>query len=120
MALLALVLACLGVFGVVAYGARLRKKEIGVRVALGASRSDIFGGLVRQLAWPLVIALLLGPIAASQAVKLMKGEPFFIPPFAVLLAFEVGALLVATVALAALIPAARALRIDPALTLRGE
>jgi hypothetical protein len=77
-ALLALLLACHGVFGVVSYGASLRTKEIGIRVALGARNGAIVRMLLRQLTWPALLGIVIGVAASLPVGRLFEGEPFYL------------------------------------------
>src|SRR5262249_6614518 len=76
--LLALSLACLGVFGVVSYGASLRTKEIGIRVTLGANRGSMVVMLLRQPAWPAVVGLIAGIAAAVPVATMLEGKPLYL------------------------------------------
>lgn len=119
-ALLALILACLGVFGVVAYSVRLRTKEIGIRIALGSPRADILMLLTRQALWPGGFGIVLGSAGAWYVTKLLVGAPFYLqatPPG--IFAAAVAVLLVAAF-IVALTPALGALRRDPLEALRYE
>jgi predicted permease len=116
----ALALACLGLYGVTAYTVTQRTREIGVRVALGADRGGIMRAIVGApilqtgvgLALGLPLALLMGQALSSQLFGLGGQDP------AVLVAAVVVLLL--TTAIAAVVPARRATRIDPARALRGD
>jgi ABC-type antimicrobial peptide transport system permease subunit len=119
-ALLALLLACLGVFGVVSYGASLRTKEIGIRVALGAGNGAIVRMLLRQLTWPAVLGIVVGVAASLPVGRVFEGEPFYLNSrdtwahaAAMLVLFVAGGI-------AALVPTLRALRADPLQALRHE
>jgi putative ABC transport system permease protein len=119
-ALLALFLASLGLYGVLSYAVTQRTNEIGVRMALGATSSDIllsFGrrGMALTLAG-LAIGLGLAAIAARMMATLFYG---FRPDFALAVAV-VSLVLLAVAALACLVPARRASRIDPMLALQHE
>jgi len=70
--------ACLGIFGVVGYGVTLRTKEIGIRMALGADRSSILGLLLRQLACPAALGLVLGVVSSLPIAMLLAGQPFYL------------------------------------------
>jgi len=118
--LLGLLLASVGVLGVFAYAVEERRREIGVRLALGAGRSHIVRmlvstsgrGMVAGLALGLLLSLACGPVLGSYLYGLHPLDP---------LAYAgVLALLAATAAMATFVPARRACRVDPAITLREE
>jgi len=119
-ALLALLLASLGIYGVLSYSVTQRKTEVGVRMALGATSGAImlsFGrrGLVLTLAG-LAIGLILAAIASRLLATLLYGfRPDYIPTVA-----GVSLILVVVAALACFVPARRASRIDPMVALRQE
>lgn len=119
-AVLAVVLATLGVYGVVAYSASRRNREIGIRVALGANRSDVFRLLLGQglaLTGAGIGAGLIVALAASRVLSSMLYEVTTTDP----LTFSVVALLLAAVALtAAYVPAQRATRVDPLSALHDD
>jgi putative ABC transport system permease protein len=117
---LALALAVVGVYGVVAYLVGQRVREIGVRLALGAGRADILRLLVLQGVRPVVAGLVLGLVASFGASRLLQAMLFGVTSSDILTyVAAAGALLAASVA-AIVIPARRALRVDPAITLRSE
>jgi predicted permease len=117
---LALALAALGVYGIISYTVRLRDRELGVRIALGADRKDVFHLIIGQgfkfacigFALGLFATLLLGRILNS----LLYGTSLFNP----LALFAASAVLVATVLFACYIPARRAAKVDPMVALRYE
>jgi predicted permease len=119
-ALLALVLASLGIYGVLSYAVIQRTNEIGVRMALGATSGDIlrsFGkrGLVFTLTG-LAIGLALSRIASKSMTALLYGfRPDYVPTVTV-----VSLILLAVAALACFVPARRASRVDPVVALRNE
>ena len=115
----ALLLACVGVVGLVAYAVAQRTKEIGIRMALGASGSRVLSVVLRQLLRPVAAGLLLGIGAAAGLSQILRRELYGISnldPIAYLAAVGV---FVTVVALAALWPASRALRVDPLRALRA-
>ena len=119
-ALLALLLASLGIYGVLSYAVTQRTNEIGVRMALGATASEIMlsfsrRGLVLTLAG-LAIGLVLAAIASRSMTALLYGfRPDYIPTVV-----AVSVILLAVAALACFVPARRASRIDPMVALRQE
>lgn len=119
-AMLVLTLACFGIFGVVAYAVKLRSKEIGIRRALGADAPRVFGTLLRQLAWPAGVGMVVGTAAGLTASRFLAGAPFHlavtdaIAPTAALAMFALAGLV------AALLPASRAMRDNPVHALRHE
>jgi macrolide transport system ATP-binding/permease protein len=120
LALLALVLACTGVFGTVAYAVSRRLREIGIRVALGAAHEDVLRLIVRQGMRPVVIGILIGTAAAAAASNVLVNLLFGLSPHDPLSFVLVPAVLFAIALVACYIPARRALQVEPTLTLRSE
>jgi putative ABC transport system permease protein len=117
---LALLLATTGIYGVLAYTMNRRTAEIGLRVALGASRSNVLGIVLRQGMRPAVVGMLLGALGAWWLSRYLETLLFGIKPFDVFTYVTVAALLLATALIACLLPGRRAMRIDPAVALRTE
>ena len=118
--LLALALACLGLFGVVSHGARVRTKEVGIRLALGAQGGEIVRMLLRQTVWAAAAGTTLGIAGGSLLTRSLAGAPFYLEwrdPAAYLAA---AAVLAITGAIAAILPAWRTLRANPLAALRQE
>jgi ABC-type antimicrobial peptide transport system permease subunit len=118
--LVALLIACIGVAGMVAYAVSQRTQEIGVRMALGAPPGHVLSSVLRQLRGP-VVAGLLGGIGGGMALsKVLRGVLYGVSN--VDPAAYVAAILVfgGAMALAAVLPARRALCVDPMLALRHE
>lgn len=115
---LATLLAAMGLFGVLAFSVAQRTREIGLRIAVGASSRDVEWMVIRQVAWMTLIGGAVGVAAAlgvGQAAQSLLFEVQGHDPWAIL----AGVVLVATVALAAgLVPARRAARVDPMEALR--
>jgi putative ABC transport system permease protein len=119
-AALALILASVGIYGVTAYSVSQRTREIGIRMALGASRNDVARIVVRQGVRLATIGVLLGLLGAFALTRLMTSMIYNLsssdPATFALVAF-----LLMSVALAACyIPARRAMRVDPIVALRYE
>ena len=117
---LALVLAMVGLFGVVAYSVQQRVRELGVRRALGATTRDVVhlvvGSAVRVIAAGAIVGLALSAVLGRLLGSMLFGVP---PRDPVTFAF-VAVVLVLTVAVSTAAPARRATRVDPAVALRGE
>lgn len=119
-ALMALLLACIGMYGVISYSVTQRTREIGVRIALGAARHDVSGMVLRQGAVLAGIGVGIGLIAALGVSRLIAGFLYGIAANDPLTYAAVSILLIAIVLLACCFPARRALRVDPMVALRHE
>lgn len=117
---LALVLATIGLYGVIAYTAVRRLREIGVRLALGAQRSDIHALIVSHGARLLAIGLLLGVCVSLLCGRLIAGVLFQTRALDPLTYLSVCGVLAGATLLACWFPARRAAQIDPIITLRSE
>ncbi len=119
-ATLAVVLASFGIYGVVSHGVSRRTSEIGIRVALGASRSGVLGMVVAGGMRPVIAGTVVGGAAAMVATRLLRSILFGVSTLDPVTFLAVPTLLL-TIALAACwLPAARAVRIDPTEALRAE
>jgi ABC-type antimicrobial peptide transport system permease subunit len=120
LAVIALLLAAAGIYGVLSYQVAQRTREIGVRVALGASRSNIMQLVVGSGARLVGVGLVLGAAASVALGKILTTQVFAVPlidPVALIAA----ALLLAFAGLVAcFIPGQRATRVDPMVALRSE
>jgi putative ABC transport system permease protein len=119
-ALSALVLASLGIYGVVGYSVALRTNEMGIRIALGARGADILKMILGQGMAPVAVGLAGGLIASSAAERLLSGMLYGVAPVDTLTITSVVLALAAVAALASFIPARRATRVDPVTALRYE
>jgi predicted permease len=118
--LLALILASVGMYGVISYSVMQRTPEIGVRIALGAQPTQIFVMILRQASRLAVAGIAIGLIAALGATRLMARFLYGVQP-ADLITFTAVSLLLASVAfLACYVPARRAMKVDPMIALRYE
>jgi putative ABC transport system permease protein len=119
-AALALVLAALGVYGVTAYVTRQRTREIGIRMALGAGRAQVLGLVLRQGLAPVAAGGVAGVAGALGLTRLMQGLLFEVEPADPGTYVSVAALLAAAALVACLMPARRAIRVQPVAALRHE
>ena len=119
-AALALLLASLGIYGVMAYTVTQRTREIGVRVALGASRRDVLRLIVGQGARLAMIGTGIGVVGAVAAARLLRSQLFGIGPSDPVTLLSIVAVLGAAVLVASAIPALRAAAIHPTEALREE
>jgi putative ABC transport system permease protein len=117
---LALVLASVGIYGVVSYAVTRRYREIGIRMALGAGTANVLRMILRQTMRPVIVGAVIG-VAAASALSSVLSSVLFGVSTADPVGFVGAALLVLGVALAAGVMAARpATRTDPTATLRHE
>jgi ABC-type antimicrobial peptide transport system permease subunit len=118
--LLALVLTAVGVFGVVGYSIATRRRELAVRMALGAGRAHISTTAAASGFMPVVIGTGVGLIAALGCVRFVRGLLFEVNPLAPTHYIIAGVVLLGVAALASVAPLRRLLAIDPAESLRSE
>jgi predicted permease len=116
----ALFLAALGIYGVLAYLVAQRTREIGIRVALGSSRAAILGLVLREGFQLVLIGLVLGVIGAASLQKLVATEIYGVRPLDPVVLASVMVLLSIVALAACAVPARRALRVDPIIALRSE
>ncbi|HEV2836363.1 MAG TPA: ABC transporter permease [Pyrinomonadaceae bacterium] len=119
-ATLALVLACVGLYGVISYAVAQRTHEIGVRMALGAQPGDVLKLVLRQGMLLTFAGLLLGIVGGLAATRVMVDMLFGVTATDALTFLSVGGLLVLVAFLACYVPARRATKVDPLIALRYE
>jgi predicted permease len=119
-AVAALVLASLGVYGVMAYTVATRRREFGIRLACGALRGDIMRDVLRRGAAVTSIGLVAGLAGASGAARLIAGQLYHVGTADPLVAITTAATVLSAALAACWLPAWRASRIDPASALRAE
>jgi ABC-type antimicrobial peptide transport system permease subunit len=119
-AILALVLAAVGIYGVMSYSVRRRTRELGTRVALGASPSDIMRLVIRQAMVLAALGLAVGLGVGLIGVRALSSLLFGVPPWDVAVLTGAVVVLAATAVVASYVPARRAAAIDPACTLTVE
>ena len=117
---LAVLLACVGLYGLMAYAVARRTSEIGIRLALGARRDHILWLVLRETVWLTVAGVAVGAPAALWAATFAKSLLFGIGVADPLTIVVTVAMLIGVAALAGYLPARRALRVDPMMALRYE
>jgi predicted permease len=119
-AILALVLAAIGIYSTLSYTVKRRVPEIGIRFALGASLPDVLRMIVFEGMRPTLLGLLLGVAGALALARVMSSLIYGVSPSDVLTFLSVSVLLAAIALLASIIPARRAAKVDPIVALRYE
>ncbi len=119
-ALLAVLLAAVGLYGVLSYGVSQRRSEIGIRLALGAHSSDVRLLILKQGMLPAAIGVAAGIGSALLLARVMQSLLFHVNPFDPATFVLIPAFLVAVCVCACYLPAVRATRIDPTVALRTE
>src|SRR6266851_1424507 len=119
-ATLALLLASIGIYGVLSYMVGQRTREIGVRMALGAQRVDVLQMVLRDGARMTVIGIIIGIAAAIALTRLMSGMLFGVKPFDPATFVSVSVLLSLVALFACYMPARKAMKVDPMEALRQQ
>ncbi|HEU4586555.1 MAG TPA: FtsX-like permease family protein, partial [Gemmatimonadaceae bacterium] len=117
---IAVTLAAVGLYGVLAFFVTERTLEIGIRRSLGASTSSVLSLVVRQAALPVGIGVVIGIVAALSGTRFLGSLLFGVKARDPLSFLTAAALLVTVATIAALVPARRATRVDPAIAMRAE
>ena len=120
LAALALLLACIGIFGLVSYSVAARTNEIGVRMALGCGRFAILRMVLAKILRLTATGLAMGLVASLGLTRFLSALLYGVTPHDPATLAAAAASLAAVAALAALIPARRATRVDPVVALRHE
>jgi len=116
----ALFIACLGIYGMLAYLVTRRTAEIGIRVALGAQRTDVMRMVIRESLAPVTLGLIVGTAAAGALTKFAASVLFGVSRNDPWTIAGAGLVFLLTAAVAAALPARRASGIDPMRALRHE
>ena len=117
---IALFLAAVGIYGVVAYSVSQRTQEIGIRMAIGAARRDVFALVVGGGMKLALVGVAIGVGGALVLSRLIQGMLFGVRPFDPASYAATATLLLAIAACACYVPARRAMRVDPVTAIRQE
>jgi ABC-type antimicrobial peptide transport system permease subunit len=116
----ALLIAIAGIYGLLAYNVSQRTRDIGLRMALGATRSNVVQSVLQHAVLLLAIGVLIGVVAAVSAGSVLRSFLYGVVPYDVSTIIVVSLLLLGCGLIASYIPARRASRIDPMKALRWE
>jgi putative ABC transport system permease protein len=116
----ALLLAAVGIYGVIAYSVTQRTREIGIRMALGAQQRDVLTMVVKQAVILAGVGIIAGAAGAFAVTRLMEGLLFQVKPADPVTFLAVSVLLGTVAVLASYIPGRRATKVDPVIALRAE
>ena len=117
---MALSLGIIGIYGVISYSVAQRRREIGIRLALGAQSADVVGMVLKQGAKLAFVGVCIGVVAALALARLMASLLFGVTAHDPLTFSAVAGLLIAIALLACYLPARRAMKVDPMVALRYE
>ena len=117
---LTLLLASLGLYGVLSYGVSRRTQEIGVRMALGARRTEVMGSVLAQSTRLTAVGIALGLLGAAAVARYLSVMLFGVAPLDPMTFVAVAGTFALVMTLAAYVPARRATRVDPLVALRCE
>ena len=119
-AAVAMILAAIGIYGVIAYSVTQRTREIGIRMALGAQRTQMLGMVLRQSLTLVVIGITIGFLVALAATRVMASLLYGVGANDILTYASVVFLLGTAALIASYIPARRAMKVDPMVAIRYE
>jgi predicted permease len=117
---LALFIACIGIYGLLSYQVARRTQEIGIRLAVGADRSDVLRLVLGQGAALAIAGAVIGSIAALAVTRYLRSLLFGVEPIDLLTISSVAVLLLVVAMASSFIPARRAMQLDPSVALRDE
>ena len=117
---IALVLAAIGIYGLMSYSVQQQTQEVGIRMALGAGRSEVLKLIVKQGMTPACLGVIVGLGIAFAATRLLSSLLFGVKAIDPVSFGVVAVVLTAVALLATYIPARRAMRVDPVIALREE
>jgi putative ABC transport system permease protein len=117
---LALLLAAVGIYGVISYSVRQRTREIGVRMALGARRADLVSMVLRRGLAVALLGVVCGALGSAALARVLASLLFGTSRADPLTFAAISVVLLAVAALACYVPARRASRLDPAVALRAQ
>jgi len=117
---LALILACVGLYGLLSYEVTRRTREIGIRMALGAGPANVLKIVVRQGIVLAIVGMIIGTGAAIAVTRYLNTILYDVHPGDPITLFAVGLILLAVALVACFVPARRATRVDPIVALRNE
>ena len=115
-----LVLACVGLYGVTAYAVARRTREIGIRIAMGALRSDVLSMVLRDVMETIACGAAVGLPLTLALTRFVRSQLYGIEPYDTVTMGAATVIVIAVAMLAGLLPALRATRVDPMLALRHE
>jgi ABC-type antimicrobial peptide transport system permease subunit len=118
--ILALALACVGIYGIMAYAVSQRTNEIGIRLALGAERSQVQGMVLKEAGWLAAAGVVVGVAVALGLGQLIKSMLYGLHPSDPVSLVGAAVLLLGVALLAGWVPAMRASRVEPMEALRHE
>jgi ABC-type antimicrobial peptide transport system permease subunit len=119
-AALALLLALVGLYGVIAYSVGQRTREIGVRMALGAETRRVYGMILKEAAWLSGIGIGAGLLLGAAASALLRDLLFGVGPWDPVIMAAIAAVLAVATLIASFVPARRAASVDPVEALRAD
>lgn len=119
-AVLALVLAAVGIYGLIAYSVAQRQREIGVRMALGATSANVVRLILREGLWTTVAGTLLGLVGAAALTRLMRSLLFEVGSLDAVTFIATTGLLIVVALVASWLPARRAALVDPVVAIQAE